>query len=125
MHDLSVIITLAGALAVALHIVALKQLFRKGIRGSPPLRIGAYGDAFGARPDGLTLQRLKDAPHGIDLGPLRPSLLARLETASGCIEAAPPELLALLDEFLIADPKPMMPSESPAFARSLAAGAAR
>lgn len=40
-------------------------------------------------------------------------------------EEAPAALLALLDEFLIADPKPMMPSESPAFARSLAAGAAR
>ncbi len=36
------------------------------------LRLGPYGDAFGARPDGLTLERLKAAPHGIDLGPLRP-----------------------------------------------------
>ncbi|PRC47400.1 molybdopterin-binding oxidoreductase, partial [Mycobacterium sp. ITM-2017-0098] len=26
------------------------------------LRVGAYGDAFGARPDGLTLERLKAAP---------------------------------------------------------------
>lgn len=40
-------------------------------------------------------------------------------------EEAPAALLALLDEFLIADPKPMMPSESSAFARSLAAGAGR
>ena len=35
------------------------------------LRLGAYGDGFGAKPEGLTLQRLKAAPHGIDLGPLR------------------------------------------------------
>ena len=35
------------------------------------LRLGPFGDGFGAKPDGLTLQRLKDAPHGVDLGPLR------------------------------------------------------
>ena len=35
------------------------------------LRLGPYGDAFGANPDGLTLRRLKAAPHGIDLGPLQ------------------------------------------------------
>ncbi|KMO83539.1 molybdopterin-dependent oxidoreductase [Mycolicibacterium chlorophenolicum] len=57
------------------------------------LRLGAYGDAFGARPDGLTLQRLKDAPHGIDLGPLQPRLLDVLRTPSGRIELAPPALV--------------------------------
>src|SRR5205085_1331444 len=40
---------------------------------------------------------LASAPHGIDLGPLRPNLLQRLETASGCIECAPPLLLADLE----------------------------
>ena len=29
------------------------------------LRLGAYGDAFGAKPDGLTLQRLKDRPRTV------------------------------------------------------------
>ncbi|QZT62412.1 molybdopterin-dependent oxidoreductase [Mycolicibacterium austroafricanum] len=58
------------------------------------LRVGAYGDAFGARPDGLTLQRLKDAPHGIDLGPLQPRLRDVLRTPSGKVELAPPQLLA-------------------------------
>ena len=38
---------------------------------------------------GLTLADLEAAPHGIDLGPLAPSLIARLQTASGCIECAP------------------------------------
>jgi len=47
----------------------------------------------------LDIAALLAAPHGIDLGPLRPSLLARLETASGRIEAAPPELLAELGRF--------------------------
>ena len=58
------------------------------------LRIGAYGDAFGARPDGLTLERLKAAPHGIDLGPLQPRLPDLLRTPSGLIELAPPPLVA-------------------------------
>ena len=53
------------------------------------LRLGAYGDAFGAKPDGLTLQRLKAAPHGIDLGPLRPRLPEVLRTPTGRIELAP------------------------------------
>jgi len=58
------------------------------------LRLGAYGDAFGARPDGLTLERLKAAPHGIDLGPLQPRLPDLLRTPSGLIELAPPQLVA-------------------------------
>ncbi|MCH9728102.1 MAG: molybdopterin-dependent oxidoreductase [Actinomycetia bacterium] len=58
------------------------------------LRLGAYGDGFGSRPDGLTLKRLKAAPHGIDLGPLRPRLSDVLRTPSGLIELAPPPIVA-------------------------------
>ena len=58
------------------------------------LRLGPYGDAFGARPDGLTLERLKAAPHGIDLGPLQPRLPEVLRTPSGRIELAPEPLIA-------------------------------
>ncbi|MGX9788444.1 molybdopterin-dependent oxidoreductase [Mycobacterium sp. MMS18-G62] len=58
------------------------------------LRLGAYGDAFGAKPDGLTLEKLKAAPHGIDLGPLQPRLPAVLRTASGKVELAPEPLIA-------------------------------
>jgi anaerobic selenocysteine-containing dehydrogenase len=57
------------------------------------LRLGAYGDAFGAKPDGLTLQRLKGAPHGVDLGPLQPRLSEVLRTPTGRIELAPPPLI--------------------------------
>jgi hypothetical protein len=35
------------------------------------IRLGSFGDQFGQKPDGLTLEKLKAAPHGIDLGPLR------------------------------------------------------
>jgi anaerobic selenocysteine-containing dehydrogenase len=57
------------------------------------LRLGAYGDAFGAKPDGLTLQRLTRAPHGIDLGPLQPRLSEVLRTPTGRIELAPQPLV--------------------------------
>ncbi|MFH9863430.1 molybdopterin oxidoreductase family protein [Streptomyces sp. NPDC017202] len=53
------------------------------------LRLGPYGDGFGARPDGLCLERLLDRPHGIDLGPLRPRLPQPLKTRSGKIELLP------------------------------------
>ena len=45
----------------------------------------------------VTMEQLEAAPHGLDLGPLRPSLLGRLQTASGAIECAPPLLLAELE----------------------------
>ena len=37
------------------------------------LRLGPFGDAFGTKPEGLNLARLKDNPHGIDLGALTSS----------------------------------------------------
>lgn len=58
------------------------------------LRLGPYGDAFGARPDGLTMERLKANPHGIDLGPLRPRIPEILRTPSGRIELAPEPIVA-------------------------------
>ncbi|MFF4440728.1 molybdopterin oxidoreductase family protein [Streptomyces sp. NPDC001621] len=53
------------------------------------LRLGPYGDGFGARPGGLSLDRLLAHPHGIDLGPLRPRLPQPLRTRSGKVELLP------------------------------------
>ncbi|GGW49067.1 dehydrogenase [Streptomyces lucensis JCM 4490] len=53
------------------------------------LRLGPYGDGFGARPGGLSLAELLAHPHGIDLGPLRPRLPQPLRTVSGRIELLP------------------------------------
>ncbi|MET9815827.1 molybdopterin oxidoreductase family protein [Streptomyces sp. NPDC006355] len=53
------------------------------------LRLGPYGDGFGVRPDGLTLEKLLAHPHGIDLGPLRPRLPQPLKTRSGKLELLP------------------------------------
>jgi anaerobic selenocysteine-containing dehydrogenase len=61
------------------------------------LRTGPYGDGFGRRPGGLTLQSLLDAPHGIDLGPLTSRLEHAVRTPSGTVELAHPVLVADLD----------------------------
>ncbi|HXD30575.1 MAG TPA: molybdopterin-dependent oxidoreductase [Pyrinomonadaceae bacterium] len=51
-------------------------------------------EAWHGRPArGLTLRKLKKAPHGIDLGPLRPCLPARLRTPDKRIDLAPEILL--------------------------------
>jgi len=47
------------------------------------LRQGQYGE------QGMSLQKLRQNPHGIHLGPLRPCLEARLKTADGKIQLAP------------------------------------
>ena len=56
------------------------------------LRAGPYGDRFGQKPDGLSLARVKAAPHGVDLGALQPRLPEILRTPSGRIELWPREL---------------------------------
>ncbi|MGP2437462.1 molybdopterin oxidoreductase family protein [Streptomyces sp. JW3] len=58
------------------------------------LRLGPYGDGFGVRPDGLTLDKLLAHPHGIDLGPLRPRLPQPLKTRSGKVELLPGPIAA-------------------------------
>lgn len=58
------------------------------------LRTGPYGDGFGARPDGLSLDVLLDHPHGVDLGPLQPRMPEALRQPDGMIDVAPEVLLA-------------------------------
>ncbi|MEU6353483.1 molybdopterin oxidoreductase family protein [Streptomyces sp. NPDC047072] len=53
------------------------------------LRLGPYGDGFGVRQDGLSLEKLLARPHGIDLGPLESRLPQPLKTASGKVELLP------------------------------------
>ena len=64
------------------------------------LRTGPYGDGFGSVKDGLTLDKLIAAPHGIDFGALEPRLPDVLRTQSGKIELAPPQLIADLERLL-------------------------
>ncbi|KAA0024629.1 molybdopterin oxidoreductase family protein [Antrihabitans cavernicola] len=58
------------------------------------LRLGPYGEWSGVDGADLSLQKLLDNPHGLDLGPLEPQLPDCLITASGKVELAPPQLLA-------------------------------
>jgi anaerobic selenocysteine-containing dehydrogenase len=51
----------------------------------------------GPRGKTVSMQALREAPHGIDLGPLQPSLLSRLETPDGKIQCAPPSIVADLE----------------------------
>ena len=53
------------------------------------LRFGPYGGRFNPFSKGLTLRKVRNAVHGIDLGPLKPCLPARLRTADKRIELAP------------------------------------
>jgi anaerobic selenocysteine-containing dehydrogenase len=53
------------------------------------IRTGPWGDAYGARPGGLTLEALKRSEDGIDCGALEPRLDEVLRTPSGRIELCP------------------------------------
>src|SRR5438876_7268425 len=57
------------------------------------LRFGPYGAKLNPFSKGLTLRKLKQAPHGIDLGPLSSCLPGRLRTSDKCIELAPEVLV--------------------------------
>jgi anaerobic selenocysteine-containing dehydrogenase len=68
------------------------------------LRAGPYGDKFNG--EGLTLAQLKQAPHGIDLGPLQPRFPELLATRNKRINIAPDIItndLKRLQEALAAD----------------------
>lgn len=54
------------------------------------LRCGPYGDHFGKRPEGLTLEKLRAARAAIDLGPLEPRLPDILRTPGRRIALADP-----------------------------------
>jgi anaerobic selenocysteine-containing dehydrogenase len=75
------------------------------------LRFGPYGAGLNPLSKGLTLARVKESIHGIDLGPLKPCLPGRLNTRGRRIDLAPFRLLEdmdrLRDRFLAADSSPM------------------
>jgi anaerobic selenocysteine-containing dehydrogenase len=58
------------------------------------VRTGPWGDRYGSVPGGLTLDRIKEETHGMDLGPMVPRLSEVLQTASGLLELAPPYITA-------------------------------
>jgi anaerobic selenocysteine-containing dehydrogenase len=70
------------------------------------VRVGPYGDGFGARPDGLSLERLLANPHGVDLGPLQPRLPEALRTPSGLVELCPAPIVEDVPRLRVALTRP-------------------
>jgi len=58
------------------------------------LRMGPYGDMFGQKAGGLSLDKVMAAPSGLNLGALTPRIPEVLRTPSGKIELAPPQVVA-------------------------------
>jgi anaerobic selenocysteine-containing dehydrogenase len=61
------------------------------------LQMGSYGLSS---PHQLSLAKLKENPHGIDLGPLQPSFPQRLRTSDQLIDAAPQPVMQAARQFL-------------------------
>lgn len=71
----------------------LRRLGPRGILALM-LRFGPYGAGVNPFSQGLTLQRVEQAEHGLDLGALKPCLPARLSTRSGLIEMTPEQYIS-------------------------------
>ncbi|CAM3851870.1 Assimilatory nitrate reductase catalytic subunit [Pseudomonas reidholzensis] len=89
LHDWEIFVGLAHAFAQRAQL-ELKPTVAPAQMIDLALRNGAYGQASPWR---LSLETLDGHPHGLDLGPLRPNLAARLRTPGQAIEAAPQVLL--------------------------------
>lgn len=62
------------------------------------LRLGPYGDRFLPWSKGLNLKKLKQAPHGIDLGPLQPGIAHRVAHRDRRVQLDVPVLLGAIDQ---------------------------
>jgi anaerobic selenocysteine-containing dehydrogenase len=95
LHDWEIFVGLAQAFALKTG-RELKPTMPPAQMVDRGLRAGLYGDAS---PLKLSLETLAQYPHGLDLGPLKPNLAARLKTANHRVQAAPPVILADLARF--------------------------
>ena len=98
LHDWEIFVGLARAFAARAGrelkpTMAPAQMIDRGLRG------GLYGEASEYS---LSLDRLLDHPHGLDLGALKPNLAPRLKTANGRVQAAPEVIMADLARFAAA-----------------------
>lgn len=116
-HDWEIFLELAsrmGPLEGPLGDLAIKAKKFFGRRLSPTtivdlgLRLGPYGDKFNPfNKQGLSLQKLKDNPHGIDLGPLQSVFPEKLHTKEKKIQLTPEVLrrdFDRLEETLLNNP---------------------
>jgi anaerobic selenocysteine-containing dehydrogenase len=95
LHDWEIFVGLAKAFAAKTGVelkptMAPEQMIDMG------LRFGGYGDKSEHK---LCLAALREHPHGLDLGALKPNLIGRLKTANKQIQAAPAVIMADLQRF--------------------------
>ena len=95
LHDWEIFVGLAKTFAAKTGVelkptMAPEQMIDMG------LRFGTYGDKSEHK---LSLATLREHPHGLDLGALKPNLAARLKTASQQVQAAPAVIMADLLRF--------------------------
>ena len=95
LHDWEIFVGLARTFAAHSGVdlkpaMAPEQMIDMG------LRYGPYGDRAEQK---LSLAKLREHPHGIDLGPLQSNLAERLKTADKQVQAAPALLLGDLQRF--------------------------
>jgi anaerobic selenocysteine-containing dehydrogenase len=75
------------------------------------IRTGPWGDRYGEVPDGYTLEKVKQEPNGIDLGPMVPRAQEAVTTPDGRIRLAPPYItddVARLADRLEREPEPLV-----------------
>jgi anaerobic selenocysteine-containing dehydrogenase len=95
LHDWEIFVALAQAFAAKTG-VELKPTMPPEQVIDLGLRVGPYGEKSGHR---LSLAALREQPHGMDLGALKPNLSRRLKTEGQRIQAAPAVLMADLQRF--------------------------
>ena len=84
---------LRGTMKARARAIALSMLKPRGMLDIG-LRRGPYGRGFTPFARGLHMATLIEQPHGVDLGPLQPSLPERLRTADRRLHLAPRALVA-------------------------------
>ncbi|MGY4532589.1 anaerobic selenocysteine-containing dehydrogenase [Pseudomonas sp. TE3786] len=101
LHDWEIFVGLAKAFA-AKNGTELKPTIEPAQMIDMGLRFGLYGDKSEHK---LSVAKLREHPHGLDLGALKANLLERLKTPSKTVQAAPQILLNDLARFA-AQPAP-------------------
>lgn len=97
-HDWEILLELQTRMENSWLIGRLKRSLRKQFLGPERIvdlgiRFGPYGARLNPLSKGLTLRKVKQAVHGIDLGPLTPCLPDRLRTKDKQINLAPEVLV--------------------------------
>jgi anaerobic selenocysteine-containing dehydrogenase len=101
------------AVRAARHGIASAEVDTGGLRGPDriadlTLRVSPWGDGYGERPGGLTLEKVQALPHGVDFGPSSTPIGDILRTASGDVELAHDNILGDLPRLRrrMSEPRP-------------------